>query len=116
MKKFNTKDSGKRMMFKSGMKREPQEGKPRFDLIYQPMLKRWAEVMSRGVSKYGDRDWEKANSEEELNKFKASAYRHFYQWFNGESPEEDHAASIMFNISAVEMIKEKLNNGKRKKA
>jgi hypothetical protein len=110
--KYVTKDSGKRIDYKSGMRRDLQgEDKARYDLVYQPMFKRWAELMARGALKYGENNWKLANSEEELKRFKASAYRHFFQWFNGENPEEDHAAAVFFNIAAAEMVKEKLNNG-----
>lgn len=51
--KYVTKDSGKRQDYESGMKRDVQEGKPRYDLIYEPMLTRWAELMARGAEKYG---------------------------------------------------------------
>ncbi len=113
-KKFKTFDSGKRVDFKSGMRRDTQEGKPDFWLCYQPLLKRWAELMSRGAEKYGRRNWQLANSEEELDRFKSSAYRHFYQWVNDENLEEDHASATIFNIAAVEMLKDKLKNGKNK--
>ena len=33
IKKFETKDSGQRQEYKSGMKRDLQDGKPRFDLL-----------------------------------------------------------------------------------
>jgi hypothetical protein len=107
VKEFITKDSGKRIDYPSGMHRDIQDGKPRFDLCYQPMFKRWAELMMRGAEKYGDNNWQKANSEEELDRFKASAYRHFYQYINGEI-DEDHAAAVFFNISAIEYLKERL--------
>lgn len=106
--KFTVKDSGKRKDFKSGMRRDIDDNKPRYDLIYKPMLKRWAMVMMLGAKKYGDNNWQLANSEEELKRFYASANRHFEQWMAGEV-DEDHAGQCMFNISAVEMLKEKLN-------
>jgi len=102
--KYTTKDSGKRQEYKSGMRRDSLEGKPDYTLIYEPMLTRWAELMTRGAEKYGRRNWELANSEEELERFKASAYRHFIQWLRGDN-DEDHAAAVMFNISAAEKIK-----------
>jgi len=115
MGKFRTLDSGKRQQYKSGMQRDLQQGKPRFDLILpkdmpykESMLYRWAMLMTRGFEKYGERNWEKANSEEEYNRFKASAFRHFIQWLSGED-DEDHASAIMFNINAVEYVKKKLN-------
>lgn len=105
-KKYVTKDSGKRVDFKSGMKRDTNEGKPRYDLIYLPMIKRLAELHERGVAKYGERNWERANSDEELNRFKASAFRHFMDWIMEVNDEEDHAAAILFNVNAVEFMKE----------
>lgn len=53
------------------------------------------------------RNWELANSEEELNRFKASAFRHFIQWFQGND-DEDHASAILFNVNAAEYLKDKL--------
>lgn len=109
---YITKDSGKRVNYPSGMRRDTQEGKPRYDLCYQPLLKRWAELMERGAVKYGVNNWQKAKTKKELARFKASAYRHFFQWFNDESPEEDHAAALFFNISAVEYLKSRLKSNK----
>lgn len=107
-KKFITKDSGKRVNFSSGMRRDTDEGKPRYDLCYLPMLKRWAELMARGAQKYGERNWEKANSVQEAERFQSSAMRHFMQWMMDEQ-DEDHAAAIFFNVAAYEYIKNKLN-------
>jgi hypothetical protein len=73
------------------------------------MLTRLAELHARGVAKYGERNWELANSEEELNRFRGSAFRHFIQWFEGNE-EEDHAAAILFNVNAAEMVENKLKN------
>lgn len=111
---YETKDSGKREEYITGMRRDTQEGKPRYDLVVpllKPgmsadviMLKRWADLMLRGAEKYGERNWELASTEEELVRFKASAFRHFMQWFNGEF-DEDHAAAVMFNIQAAEYCK-----------
>lgn len=107
VKKFSTKDSGKRVTFATGMNRDVQDTKPRYDLIWTPLLKRWAELMTRGAVKYGERNWEKAKTQEELERFRASAFRHFMQWFDGED-DEDHAAAIMFNIAGVEYTKERI--------
>lgn len=105
---FETKDSGKRQEYSTGMQRDIQEGKPRYDLVDWPMIKRWAELMERGAKKYGEHNWKKAATEEEANRFRASALRHCIQWFNGET-DEDHGAAIMFNVSGYEMVRTKLN-------
>ena len=57
---YITKDSGERQEFSTGMKRDIQTGKPRYDLLDRPMLKRWAGLMARGAEKYGDNNWRKA--------------------------------------------------------
>lgn len=107
---YETKDSGKRESYDSGMVRDTQDGKPDFSLIFpdmpyaeQPMT-RFASLMTRGAEKYGRRNWQVANSEEELERFRASAFRHFVQWLTGEE-DEDHMAAVMFNLVACEHTK-----------
>ena len=107
---FVTKDSGIRQEYESGMRRDTQEGKPDYTLIDPAMLRRWAELMTRGAEKYGRRNWEKACSEEELERFEASAMRHAYQWLAGEV-DEDHAAAVLFNVAAAEYVKRRLTDG-----
>ncbi len=112
MKKFTTKDSGKRVKFETGMQRDITIGKTRYDLVIplemkENMLKRWAELMSRGAEKYTARNWEKASTQEELDRFKESAIRHFMQWFTNQD-DEDHAAAVFFNIQGAEYVKEKM--------
>lgn len=113
--KYKTKDSGQRQSYKSGMVRDLQDGKPDFSLIvsmdmpYELMpLTRWAYLMTRGAEKYGRNNWQLANSQEELDRFKSSAMRHFLQWITGED-DEDHMAAVMFNLNAAEFIKYKLS-------
>lgn len=107
MTAFETKDSGERVEYESGMRRDIQEAKPRFDLLYPPgmpydkqPLTRWAALLERGAKKYGSENWTLANSEEELKRFRASAARHFNQWIVGET-DEDHMAATWFNMAAV---------------
>jgi hypothetical protein len=114
MKKFVTKDSGERIDYESGMRRDIADNKPRFDLItpedqkYEDsLLYRFAMLLERGRIKYGERNWQKACSQEELNRFKASAWRHFVQYMCGEE-DEDHASATIFNINAMEYVKQKL--------
>lgn len=107
-KKYITKDSGKRVDYPSGMRRDTEDNKPRYDLIYHPMIKRLALLMSRGAVKYGQNNWQKANSIEELIRFKASFLRHVNQFANYDDTEEDHAAAILFNIGAILYLSDKL--------
>lgn len=105
--KYQTKDSGKRVEFQSGMRRDDASNKPRYDLIPLFALKRLAELYARGAVKYGDNNWQLANSEEELQRFKASAWRHFTQFMN-EEDDEDHGIATIWNLIAVMHLKEKL--------
>lgn len=116
---YVTKDSGERIEFDSGMRRDTQEGKPRFDLLMlkglpfdAQFLTRCAALLTRGAEKYGTRNFEKANSRDELDRFVASASRHFHQWQAqqlGAAPDgEDHAAAVFFNLMAAESLKWKL--------
>lgn len=105
---FVTLDSGERKEFPSGMHRDSDTDKPRYDLIEIDFLTRWAKLMARGAAKYSARNWELADSEEEWERFRASAFRHFIQWFSGDT-DEDHAAAIAFNVAAAEFVKKKLD-------
>lgn len=106
MTSYETKDSGKRKYFKSGMQRDINEDKILWHLITSgSMLKRWAELLTRGAGKYDEDNWLKANGEEEYKRFRESAFRHFMQWWFDET-DEDHAAAVMFNINGAEYVKE----------
>lgn len=107
LEEFITKDSGERIEFSTGMKRDVQTDKPRYDLLDKPMLKRWASLMARGAAKYGENNWKKAETQEELNRFEASLLRHVFQLLEGDRTE-DHAAGAMFNIAGYEMVRSKL--------
>lgn len=112
--RYTTLDSGQRQEYASGMRRDVEEGKARFDLIFpegiaygDQMLTRFAELLARGAEKYGENNWQNANSLEEYRRFKRSGLRHYFQWMSGEV-DEDHAAAVFFNIMAAEYTKRKL--------
>ena len=99
-----------RQEFKGGGMRDSQTGKPRFDLLLpehvpykDQMLTRWAKHMAAGAERYEDRNWEQFSDWEAYDRAKASAFRHFMQWMNGEQ-DEDHAAAIFFNVMAAEYV------------
>ena len=111
---YETKDTGDRVEYDSGMVRDTNGGKPRFDLMIPKgvpfedlYLTRVAHLYRRGAVKYTERNWEKANSQEELDRALESAFRHFMQWYAGET-DEDHAAAVFFNINEAETIRVKL--------
>lgn len=108
-KKFIIKDSGKREAFASGMVRDTADDKTDYSLALDgPMFDRWAVHLTKGAKKYAKRNWMKASGEEEYNRFKESALRHFLQWYRGDR-DEDHAAAIYFNVNGAEYTKEKID-------
>lgn len=118
--KWETKDSGERQVYSTGMQRDVSTNKPRFDLLVPEgvpykaqMLTRFAELMMRGAEKYDARNWEQAGTAEELARFKESAFRHLMQWITGET-DEDHAAAVLFNVMAHETTLWKIQNGETK--
>lgn len=106
---FLTKDSGKRETFDTGMERDTNDNKPRYDLIWLPGIRRVAELMARGAKKYTARNWEKASTQEELERFKESALRHMYQYLEGDR-SEDHCSAVVFNLFGAEHVLSKLPN------
>jgi hypothetical protein len=105
---FAVKDSGKRQVFDSGMVRDVTAGKIGWHLVSSgPMLMRWAVHLTKGAEKYDEDNWLKADGEDELKRFKKSAFRHFMQWYYGDT-DEDHAAAVYFNINGHEYVKERI--------
>ena len=103
---FEVKDSGERMKFASGMQRDTSSGKVDYALVYSgPMLRRWAEHLTKGASKYDRDNWLLAYGPEERERFRISAARHFAQWMYGEK-DEDHASATFFNINGAEYVDE----------
>ena len=118
MSEYTTKDSGKRYTEESGFQRDTQENKPRFGLLMakgipykEQLLTRWAELMARGAKKYNERNWEKANSQEALDRAKESLLRHAIQACNDEQ-DEDHLASVCFNANFIATLQYKLKHEK----
>jgi hypothetical protein len=113
---FTVKDSGERAQFSSGMVRDTQEGKLDYwRVLNGPLVERLAAHLTRGASKYPDVEPEKPNwtlaaGEAEYYRFRASAFRHFMQWWRGDT-DEDHFAAVIFNLNGAEYVREKLSAG-----
>lgn len=109
--RFVVNDSGKRAVFASGMVRDISEGKMQYHRVTEgPMLRRWAEHLTKGATKYPDSEdgtanWTKANGVAEYRRFKESAFRHFMQWYAGQR-DEDHASAVFFNINGAEYVRQ----------
>lgn len=104
---FVVKDSWYRQEYPSWMVRDTQDWKPRYDLIERSMLKRFAIHLGKWAMKYWEHNWKKANSMEEVERFYWSGMRHLMQSAEWEV-DEDHAAAVMFNVMAMEYVKEKV--------
>ena len=110
---FIVKDSGQRVEFSSGMRRDTQEGKDDFLLIRKlNVIPRMARHLTLGAKKYGNDNWALARTRAEQRRFKASAARHFEQWLDGEM-DEDHAAAVVFNMFAHDYVKERIDAKRR---
>lgn len=94
---FITKDSGEREEFPTGMVRDTQTGKPRFDLIPTESLRRLADLYARGAEKYDDDNWKKGQP---YSRTYASLFRHLIQWREGDR-SEDHMAAVAWNAFAL---------------
>ena len=106
--RYMVKDSGERAKFDSGMQRDTTTDKLRYDLVFDgPMFARIAAHLTLGAVKYEPRNWMKAASQEEMDRFRQSAVRHFMQWLAGDT-DEDHAAAVYFNINGMEYVKERM--------
>ena len=92
--------------------RDPSTGKIDWTRVtYGPMLRRWAQHLTTAEAKYPDAavgvpNFMLIETEEELHRYKKSAFRHFMSWFYDED-DEDHAAAVIFNVNGVEIIKDK---------
>lgn len=104
MSEYTIKDSGQRQEFSSGMVRDVSTDKVDFSLVLDgPMFERWANHLTKGAKKYAKRNWMKASSAEERERFRESALRHFIQWYRGDL-DEDHASAVYFNINGYEYV------------
>lgn len=94
---FETKDSGKRDEFETGMVRDTQEGKTRYGLLPHGPLTRLADLYTRGSIKYDDNNWQKGQP---FSRAYDSMFRHLMSWRAGDRAE-DHLAAVAWNAFAL---------------
>lgn len=99
------KDSGQRREFATGSVRDVRTGKGRFDLISPIALRRLAVHLENGMTKYGERNWEKGQP---LMSYMDSALRHLNVYIEGDR-SEDHLAAAMWNIHCFIHTEEMIN-------
>jgi len=104
-------DSGKREQFASGMVREPNLFRGRFDLIPPIAMRKLAVHYERGALKYSDRNWEKGGP---LSRHLNSAISHLQKFLEGNRTE-DHLSACTFNVFAIQHNLEMIERGKMPK-
>lgn len=101
------KDTGEREHFVSGMVREPNLDRGRFELIPPVALRALAIHYERGAIKYSDRNWEKGGK---LSRHLNSALRHLQDFLEGDR-SEDHLSACTFNVFAIQHNLEMIERG-----
>jgi hypothetical protein len=99
----------KQIKHPSGAIRSCTESKIDYSSLFDgPMADRYAKHMTEAAKTKGKKNWMKAHTEEDLERFVEGALRHIRQWYRGDT-DEDHAAAVIFNIFGAEHVKEQLN-------
>jgi hypothetical protein len=107
MGNFVTKDSGARVEFPTGSRRDTSEGKWRVDLIWVGFLVRLGDLLARGAKKYDVNNWQLGQP---IDRSYQSALRHLLMWKDGET-SEDHLAAVCFNIMSIMYVAAKVKLG-----
>jgi len=94
-------------VFKSGSRRDSNDGRGRFDLIPPWPLIRLAKHYENGAKKYGDRNWERGQP---ISRYINSIFRHLVKYIGGDR-KEDHMAAIAWNAFAIIDHEERLTRG-----
>jgi hypothetical protein len=110
--KTKLKDSGKRQGFDSGSVRDTDEGKGQPSRISTLFLRKLAIHTQKGLSKYGDRNWEKGQP---LSRYIDSMQRHLWSVQEGQD-DEDHVAALAWNVMAFVHTKIMIDMGGLPKA
>lgn len=105
---FVTKDSGQRIEFETGSRRDTNAGKYRFDLIGQWLLVRLSRLLERGAEKYTENNWKLGQP---VSRSYESMFRHMQQWRMGER-DEDHLAAVVFNAMSIMHVEEQSRLGR----
>lgn len=101
----------------SGWMIEPQLNQKRVKITRElvalepDILTRYAELLTRGAKKYTERNYELMNSIEERERAVRSLKRHTVQYCFANilrDDDEDHAAAILFNLSVIVNIDNKM--------
>ena len=109
IKEYMIKHEGDEQVYSTGMRRNTDKGKVNYRLIHIPFLTRFATHLTKGAEIHGKNNWKLACTQEELDRFEESAFRHLMQYLSGET-DEDHASAVVFNLMCAEYVREKIQN------
>ncbi len=102
-------DSGHRVEYGRGARRESAPGKGRFDLISPIAMTKLAKLLEQGALKYEARNWEKGLP---LHTFVDSGMRHLMMLMMAEDESrEDHAVAALWNMMALVHTREMIDRG-----
>src|SRR5574340_879833 len=102
------KDGGDREKYATGMVREPNGGRGRFELVSPIALRLLAIHYENGCIKYPDRNWEKGGK---LSRHLNSAMRHLQAFLEGDR-SEDHLSACAWHCFAINHNLEMIKRGK----
>lgn len=91
-------------VFETGAKRDESEMLCRYDLIPPEAMEALAQTLWEGANKYGDRNWEKGIT---VNNLLNHSLKHIFK-FMARDKSEPHLEHAMCNLAfAITMIKRK---------
>lgn len=88
----------------SGVNRSDPTGKPDYTLVDWDLIERVAIHLTLHAAEKGRDNWRNASTQEDLLRFRASAWRHHVAWDRGHT-DEDHAAALFFNVAGAELAR-----------
>lgn len=104
---FVTKDSGQRVEWATGSRRDVEDGKLDYSLLPYKSLRRLIGLYMRGAEKYGRYNWQKG---QDMGRVDRSLGRHFAQYMIGER-DEDHLAAIAWNAICLMDHEDRIESG-----
>ena len=86
------------------------DGKPDFTLVDWDLIERVALHLGAHAAAKGRDNWRNASTEDDLLRFRQSAWRHHVAWDRGDR-DEDHAAALVWNVGGAELVRRRLACG-----
>ena len=107
MAEFTTNTTAERDTFTTGSVRGDRTGKGRYDLLPREAIHRYAQLLERGATAYGDNNWRLGQP---FSRVMDSLLRHAFQAAAGMT-DEDHLAAVIFNAAALITYQEMIARG-----